>query len=77
MPTAEGFRFWGDASRTALADLALDARANGRGDRPVWALYLQALRGSQACRLSRHPARTGLGTPRKLAIGWTFLDCAR
>ena len=31
-------------SRRAMADLPLDARVTGRGDRSVWALYLQVLR---------------------------------
>jgi hypothetical protein len=32
------------ASRAAMCELAMDARVDGRGDRPVWALHLQVLR---------------------------------
>lgn len=32
------------ASRTALANLRMQDRVDGRGDRPVWALLLQVLR---------------------------------
>ena len=31
-------------SRNALADLRMQDRVDGRGDRPVWALQLQVLR---------------------------------
>lgn len=33
-----------DASRSAMATLKLDDAVNGRGERAVWALYLQVLR---------------------------------
>lgn len=33
-----------ERSRAAIGALALEARVNGRGDRPVWALHLQVLR---------------------------------
>ncbi len=33
-----------EASRRTMAELELDARVDGRGDRPVWALQLQVLR---------------------------------
>ncbi len=33
-----------DASRIAMAKLPLDHVVNGRGERTVWALYLQVLR---------------------------------
>jgi hypothetical protein len=33
-----------EASRATMAELALDAMVDGRGDRPVWALALQVLR---------------------------------
>ncbi len=33
-----------DASRRAMAELALDQVVDGRGERTVWALYLQVLR---------------------------------
>lgn len=33
-----------ETSRRTLAGLALDTVVDGRGDRPVWALYLQVLR---------------------------------
>jgi len=33
-----------DGSRRAMADMALDAVVDGRGERAVWALYLQVLR---------------------------------
>ncbi len=33
-----------ELSRRAMAELTLDARVDGRGDRPVWALPLQVLR---------------------------------
>jgi Protein of unknown function (DUF664) len=33
-----------DASRRAIAELALDDVVDGRGERTVWALYLQVLR---------------------------------
>jgi hypothetical protein len=40
----EAHRWRCDASRTAMARLALDDRVDGRGDRPVWALQVQVLR---------------------------------
>ena len=33
-----------EASRRTMADLGLDVRFSGRGDRPVWALQIQVLR---------------------------------
>jgi hypothetical protein len=33
-----------DASRAAMAQLRLEDRVDGRGDRPVWTLHLQVLR---------------------------------
>ena len=33
-----------EASRRTMADLGLDVRVSGRGDRPVWALQIQVLR---------------------------------
>ncbi len=33
-----------EESRRRMADLPLDASVTGRGERPVWALYLQVLR---------------------------------
>ena len=33
-----------EASRRTMADLGLDMRVSGRGDRPVWALQIQVLR---------------------------------
>lgn len=40
----QAHRARGDSSRATMADLALDATVDGRGDHPVWALYVQVLR---------------------------------